>query len=146
MSGVAPKALLGNYNVFPGDLTDARSEDIMNALEAAYQDGFDVANMSLGGGAHGKQDLLTHVVDNLDQANMVVAVANGNAGPGLFTVESPGSAARALTAGASSVPHFVGAPVTFAGKTVGAATGDFKTVTAEPDRAARRRGRRPATR
>ena len=130
MSGVAPKALLGNYNVFPGDLTDARSEDIMNALEAAYQDGFDVANMSLGGGAHGKQDLLTKVVDNLDQANMVVAVSNGNDGPGLFTVGSPGSAARALSAGASSVPHFVGAPVTFASKTVGAATGDFKTVTA----------------
>jgi subtilisin family serine protease len=29
------------------------------------------------------------------------------------------------------VPHFVGAPVTFAGKTVGAATDDFKTVTAD---------------
>ena len=131
MSGVAPKALLGNYNVFPGDLTDARSEDIMNALEAAYQDGFDVANMSLGGGAHGIQDLLTHVVDNLDQANMVIATSNGNDGPGLFTVGSPGSAARALSAGASSVPHFVGAPVTFAGTTAGAATGDFKTVTAD---------------
>ena len=73
--------------------------------------------MSLGGGAHGVQDLLTHVVDNLDQANMVVAVAAGNDGPGLFTVESPGSAARALTAGASTVPHFVGAPVTVAGTT-----------------------------
>ena len=131
MSGVAPKALLGNYNVFPGDQEDARSEDILNALEAAYQDGFDVANMSLGGGAHGIQDLLTHVVDNLDRANMVVAISNGNEGPGLFTVGSPGSAARALSAGASSVPHFVGAPVTFGGKTVGAAAGDFKTVSAD---------------
>jgi len=128
MSGVAPRALLGNYNVFPGDLTNARSEDIMNALEAAYQDGFDVANMSLGGGAHGVQDLLTIAVDNLDQANMVVAVASGNSGPGLFTVESPGSAARALTAGASTVPHFVGAPVTAGSNTYGAATGDFAVV------------------
>jgi minor extracellular serine protease Vpr len=130
MSGVAPRALLGNYNVFPGGLTDARSEDIMNALEAAYQDGFDVANMSLGGGAHGFQDLLTVAVDNLDQANMVVAVAAGNSGPGLYTVESPGSAARALSAGASTVPHYVGAPVTAAGGTYGAATGDFATVDA----------------
>jgi subtilisin family serine protease len=128
MSGVAPRAMLGNYNVFPGDLTNARSEDIMNALEAAYQDGFDVANMSLGGGAHGVQDLLTIAVDNLDQANMVVAVAAGNSGPGLFTVESPGSAARALTAGASTVPHFVGAPVTAGTGTFGAATGDFAVV------------------
>ena len=128
ISGVAPRALLGNYNVFPATVENARSEDILDALEAAYADGFDVANMSLGGGAHGIQDLLTIAVDNLDQANMVVAVAAGNSGPGLFTVESPGSAARALTAGASTVPHFVGAPVTSAGTTVGAAAGDFATV------------------
>jgi subtilisin family serine protease len=95
MSGVAPRALLGNYNVFPGDVLDARSEDIVNALEAAYADGFDVANMSLGGtpgksGQLGFQDLLTVAVDNLDQANMVVAVAAGNSGPSHFTIESPG--------------------------------------------------------
>ncbi|MEO7339162.1 MAG: S8 family serine peptidase [Caldimonas sp.] len=131
MSGVAPRALLGNYNIFPGSLDNARSEDIMNALEAAYEDGFDVANMSLGGGSHGKQDLLTVAVDNLDLANMVVAVAAGNSGPGLYTVESPGSAARALSAGASSVGHFVGAPVTTSnGGTYGAASGDFATVSA----------------
>ena len=52
---------------------------------------------------------------------MVVAVAAGNSGPGLFTIESPGSAARALTAGSSSVPHFVGATVTAGGNTYGAA-------------------------
>ena len=129
VSGVAPKALLGNYNVFPGPVTNARSEDIMNALEAAYADGFDVANMSLGGGYHGVQDLLSVVVNDLDQAGMVVAVAAGNSGPGFSTVESPGAAARALTAGASSVPHFVGAPVTVAGNTYGAAAGEFATVT-----------------
>jgi subtilisin family serine protease len=131
ISGVAPRALLGNYNVFPADLASARSEDILNALETAYADGFDVANMSLGGGAHGIQDLLTIAVDNLDQANMVVAVAAGNSGPGHFTVESPGSAARALTAGASSVPHFVGAPVTNAGNTYGAAAGEFAVVSSD---------------
>jgi len=118
ISGVAPAAQLGNYNIFPGDVTDARSEDILNALEAAYADGMDVANMSLGGGAHGIQDLVTIAVDNLDVANMVVAVAAGNSGdgddpahpplpPGHFTVESPGSAARALTAGAFTVGHAV---------------------------------------
>lgn len=131
MSGVAPRALLGNYNIFPGALDNARSEDIVNALEAAYQDGFDVANMSLGGGSHGFQDLLTVAVDNLDQANMVVAVAAGNSGPGLFTVESPGSAARALTAGASTVGHFVGAPLSVGGSTYGVASGDFATVSSD---------------
>jgi subtilisin family serine protease len=131
MSGVAPRALLGNYNVFPGQVGSARSEDILNALEAAYADGFDVANMSLGGNANGVQDLLTIAVDDLDQANMVVAVAAGNEGPGHFTVSSPGSAARALTAGASTVPHFVGSPVTAAGATHGAAAGDFATVSTD---------------
>ena len=97
----------------------------MNALEAAYADGFDIANMSLGGGSHGIQDLLTIAVDNLDQANMVVAVAAGNSGPGYFTVESPGKAARALTAGASTVGHFIGAPVTVGGANYGAVAGDF---------------------
>jgi minor extracellular serine protease Vpr len=131
ISGVAPRALLGNYNIFPGKVVNARSEDIVNALEAAYADGMDVANMSLGGGAHGVQDLLTVAVDDLDQANMVVAVAAGNSGPGHFTVESPGSAARALTAGAATVPHFVGAPLTVGGATYGVAAGDFATVTAD---------------
>ncbi|HSW41681.1 MAG TPA: S8 family serine peptidase [Patescibacteria group bacterium] len=115
ISGVAPRALLGNYNVFPGTVASARSEDILNALEAAYADGMDIVNMSLGGGARGRQDLLTIAVDNLDQANMVVAVAAGNSGPGHFTVESPGSAARALTAGASTVNHQVANPITAVG-------------------------------
>ena len=130
MSGVAPKALLGNYNVFPGAVLNAREQDIFAALEAAYSDGFDVANMSLGGGYIGVQNLLMAAIDNLDKANMVVAVAAGNAGPGFQTIQSPGAAARALTAGASSVPHFVGAPVTASGHTYGAATGGFAVVAA----------------
>jgi minor extracellular serine protease Vpr len=129
ISGVAPRALLGNYNVFPGDVANARSEDIVNALEEAYEDGFDVANMSLSGGSSGNLDLLGVVVNNLDEANMVVAIAASNDGPGHYTVGSPGNAERALTAGASTVPHFVGAPVVISGTTYGAATGDFAVVT-----------------
>lgn len=125
MSGVAPRALLGNYNVFPGNVGNARSEDILNALEAAYADGFDVANMSLGGGARGIQDLLTIAVDNLDRANMVVTISNGNEGPGYRTVGSPGSAARGLTAGASSVGHFTYQVVTVGANSYRAVQGDF---------------------
>ena len=128
ISGVAPRALLGNYNVFPADVASARSEDILNALDAAYADGFDVANMSLSGDASGIQDLLTMAVNNLDLANMVVAVAAGNDGPGHFTMGSPSSAARALTAGASTVGHFIATPVTVGGITTAGVTGDFATV------------------
>jgi minor extracellular serine protease Vpr len=125
MSGVAPRALLGNYNVFPGTVGSARSEDILNALEAAYADGFDVANMSLGGGAKGIQDLLTVAVDNLDRANMVVSISNGNEGPGYRTVGSPGSAARGLTAGASSVGHALVHQLSVGALSVPAVKGEF---------------------
>src|SRR6187431_3038959 len=113
-SGVAPGAMLGNFNIFPGTLASARSEDILNALQRAYELGFDVANMSLGGGSNGVRDLLSQAVDRFDRAGMVSAIAAGNTGPGDETVESPGFAPRAITAGASSVGHFVGAPVTTA--------------------------------
>jgi minor extracellular serine protease Vpr len=142
ISGVAPAAQLGSYNIFPGDVTDARSEDILNALDAAYADGMDVANMSLGGGAHGIQDLLTIAVDNLDAANMVVAVAAGNEGdgddtahpplpPGHYTVGSPGSAARALTAGSFTVGHAVRSLVKQFGTFYASEDGDFAVPAAD---------------
>ncbi len=130
-SGVAPAARLGNFNVFPADVANARSEDIVDALEEAYERGFDVANMSLGGGQGGINDLLSHAVDNLDAANMVVAVAAGNDGPGFSTVSSPGIAPGALTAGAMTVGHFVGVEVTRGAVTARAAAGDFETVDAD---------------
>ena len=133
ISGVAPRALLGNYNIFPGQVDSARSEDILNALEAAYEDDFDVANMSIGGrpksGNLGIQDLVTVAIDNLDKADMVIAVAAGNAGPGFDTVESPGSAQRALTAGAASAPHYIATPVIVNGQGYGAISGEFAVIT-----------------
>ena len=132
-SGVAPRALLGNYNVFPGDTGSARSEDILDALEEAYADGFDVANMSLGGARNdgGGAFLLDNAIDNLDRANMVVAVAAGNEGPGYFTVHYPGAAPRALTAGASTVGHGVVNTVIVAGTSYEAVVGDFAEITSD---------------
>ena len=131
-SGVAPGAQLGSYNIFPGDVENARSEDILNALQAAANDGMDVINMSIGGGYHGLQDLGTMAVDNLDRAGIVVAVAAGNSGPGYMTVESPGSAERALTAGAASVGQYIGLPIIANGERVaGAAIGDFPVPTSD---------------
>ncbi len=125
-SGVAPGAQLGSYVVFPGDVESARTEDIANAMEAAFKDGMDVINLSLGGNAHGNQDLGTVMIDNLDKAGVVMAVSAGNEGPGYMTIGSPGSAERALTAGASSVGHYVGLPIKNGGSevTVGA-IGDY---------------------
>jgi minor extracellular serine protease Vpr len=133
MSGIAPGAWLGNYNVFPGDVLSARSEDILNAVDAAVEDGMDVLNLSLGGTFHGNQDLLALGLDNAVDAGVVVAVAAGNSGPGQRTLESPGRARKIITVGGSTNQHFVGQPFTYpagGGTTVGAAVGDFDPLPA----------------
>src|SRR5947199_7374175 len=128
MSGIAPGAWLGNYNVFPGGVLDARSEDILNAVDAAIEDGMDVLNLSLGGSFHGNNDLLAIGLENGTEAGVVVAVAAGNSGPGQGTLQSPGRARKIITVAASTNKHFVGQPVTYpasGGTTIGAAVGDF---------------------
>jgi subtilisin family serine protease len=131
MSGIAPGAFLGNYNVFPGGVLNARSEDILNAVDAAVADGMDVLNLSLGGSYHGNDDLLAIGLDNAVDAGVIVAVAAGNSGPGPGTLESPGRARKVITVGASTNQHFVGQPFTYpagGGTTIGAAVGDFPAL------------------
>ena len=136
MSGIAPGAWLGNYNVFPGDVLNARSRDILRAVEAAVEDGMDVLNLSLGGTAIGAEDddLLAVGLNNAVSAGVVVAVAAGNSGPGARTLESPGRASKVITVGASTNQHFVGQPFTYpagGGTTIGAAVGDFDPLPAQ---------------
>jgi minor extracellular serine protease Vpr len=138
MSGIAPGAWLGNYNVFPGSVLNARSEDILNAVDAAIADGMDVLNLSLGGspgksapGTAAGIDVLSIGLDNAVDAGLVVAVAAGNSGPGAKTVESPGRAPKVITAGASTNQHFIGEPFTYpsrGGTTIGSAVGDFPAL------------------
>jgi subtilisin family serine protease len=137
MSGIAPGAWLGNYNVFPDHVNEsrhgARSEDILNAVDAAIEDGMDILNLSLGGGYHGNNDLLAIGLDNAVDAGVVVAVAAGNDGPGQGTLQSPGRARKVITVAASTNQHFVGQPLTYpagGGTTIGAAVGDFDPLPA----------------
>lgn len=137
ISGVAPGVTLHDYNVFPGYGSgfvafggSAFSHDIARALEDAVDDGMDVVNLSLGGGIQGPHDLLAEAVNATAEAGVVPAVSAGNSGPGAGTIGSPGNALGALTAGASTNPHFIGIPftaTTAAGSVSGgAALGDFK--------------------
>ena len=114
-SGVAPGATLFDYNIFPGFGGgfiafggSAFSPDICRAIEDSLVDGMDVINMSIGGQVQGPHDFLADCTQGAVDAGLVAAVAAGNSGPGGSTVESPGTAAGALTAGASTNPHFVG--------------------------------------
>src|SRR5262249_21892766 len=111
MSGIAPGAWLGNYNVFPDHVNEsrhgARSEDILNAVDAAIEDGMDVLNLSLGGSYRGNNDLLSHGLDNAVEGGVVVAVAAGNSRPGQGTLESPGRARKGITGRAGKKQQFV---------------------------------------
>jgi subtilisin family serine protease len=136
MSGMAPGAWLGNYNVFPGDVLSASDRDILRAVEAAVADGMDVLNLSLGGTATSTEenDLLAVGLNNAVSAGLVVAVAAGNSGPGKETLESPGIASKVITVGGSTNQHFVGQPFTYpagGGTTIGAAVGDFDPLPAQ---------------
>ena len=132
MSGIAPGVTLHDYNVFPGYGAgyiafggSAFSHDIIAAVEKAVNDGMDVINLSLGGSVQGPHDTLAEAINAAVDAGTIAAVAAGNSGPGILTVESPGNAANAITAGASANPHYLGITVTTNAATYGAALGDF---------------------
>lgn len=152
LSGVAPRAFLGNYNVFPNSAASARSTEIIAAIEDSVIDGMDVINMSLGGTiailgvgtgltAPNDVDALVIASNNAAEAGVVVAIAAGNSGPGASTITSPGIARNAITSGASTNPHFVGQPVSVTGpgnvaadlQNFGAATGDFNIFASQTE-------------
>jgi len=118
VSGVAPRAYLGNYRVL--DNNGSGSDDLIAAgLEEAARDGFDVANMSLGAAATTGFDLLSQAVERAVAIGMVVVVAAGNAGTAgtddQMTIDSPGIAPSAITVASITNAHFVGAAALVSG-------------------------------
>ncbi len=111
ISGVAPRAYLGNYRVL--DRNGSGPDDaIASAIEAAVSDGFDVLSLSLGGTAGSSLDFLARTVENAVAAGRVVTVAAGNSGNGgtddEASVKSPGIAPSAITVAASTNSHLAG--------------------------------------
>jgi len=116
LSGVAPRAYLGNYRVFniPTPLGFvANTPEIAAAFEFAVRDGMDVINFS-GGGSESEpaNDAMLDVVRNVAAAGVVPVIAAGNDRDdlGLGTVGSPGTAPAGITVAASSNTH-VFAPI-----------------------------------
>ncbi len=125
VTGIAPKAYLGNYKVFGSPGINDFSDDlaIIRGLEAALADGMDIVSMSLGqsavwaptdrGTICGKTgqtacDIQVEAVENAIRAGMVVVASAGNDGdvggkiPTLNSISSPGSAPSAITVGATT--------------------------------------------
>jgi minor extracellular serine protease Vpr len=108
LSGIAPKAYLGNYRVFSlptpaGDI--AESPEIAAAFEQAVKDGMDVINFSGGGpAAEPLNDVLIAATNNVAAAGVVPVIAAGNDRDdfGLGSTGSPGTAPDAITVAAVS--------------------------------------------
>jgi minor extracellular serine protease Vpr len=116
LSGVAPRAWLGNYRVFnvPAPLVGgdfAETPQIVAAFESAVSDGMNVINFS-GGGPESDpaQDAMIPVIHNVAAAGVVPVIAAGNDRDdfGMGTVGSPGSAPDAITVAAVTSDHYFG--------------------------------------
>jgi subtilisin family serine protease len=115
LSGVAPRAWLGNYRVFsvPDPLTKsdccvANTPEIIKAFEAAVADGMDVINFSGGGTqADPASDALVQAVANVAKAGVVPVISAGNDRElfGLGTVGSPSTAPDAISVAAVTNSH-----------------------------------------
>ena len=103
ISGVAPKAFLGNYKVFPDDSTGAQEDWIISAIDDAFTDGMNVINLSLGSSValRPADDLLAQAVENATAGGVIVTVSAGNAGSDPNTIASPGVAPDAITVGST---------------------------------------------
>jgi subtilisin family serine protease len=109
ISGVAPKAYIGNYKVLtiPDGAfgLNGNSAEIVAGIEAAVRDGMDVINLSLGEAEiDPSRDIVARALDGAAAAGVVPVVAAGNdfEDLGAGSVTSPGSSERAITAAAEN--------------------------------------------
>jgi minor extracellular serine protease Vpr len=141
ITGVAPKAFLGNYKVFgsPGVLGYTYRSAWIQALTDAVNDGMDIVTLSLSEGdpayfgpldtgsacLDDQCDVGAQWVENTTRLGTLVVVAAGNGGNLGFrsvthdALTSPGTAPSALTVGASANSHLVYQPVRVNGGSLG---------------------------
>ena len=112
LSGIAPRAWIGNYRVFntpvPTGGDDAFTPQIVQAFESAVSDGMNVINFSGGGPeADPSSDALIEATDNVAAAGVVPVISAGNDRDefGLGSVGSPSNAPAAISVAAASNLH-----------------------------------------
>ena len=124
-TGIAPKVYLGSYKVI-SNIAPATEDVAVQALNDAFNDGFDIANVSLGvlattgpldtGAACGNPsgvpcDLLATTAEKVAQGGMVIAVAVGNDGysgqqyPTYNLISSPANAPSVIAVGGTLNDH-----------------------------------------
>jgi subtilisin family serine protease len=111
LSGIAPRAQLGNYKALsvPSQFgLNGNAPELAAAVEAAVKDGMDVINLSLGEPEiEPSRDVVVRALNAAADAGVVSTIAAGNEFDefGFGSIGSPGSAAKAITAAASTGGH-----------------------------------------
>jgi subtilisin family serine protease len=107
VSGVAPRAYIGNYKVLtvptPDVGLDGNSPEIVKGIDAAVADGMNVINLSLGEPEVDLgRDIVVKAIDAAADAGVIPVIAAGNDFDefGYGSVASPGDAPKALTVAA----------------------------------------------
>jgi len=146
ITGVAPRAYVGNYKIFgsPGVNDYTFGSAFLKAIEDAFLDGMDVVSVSFGspalygpldrGAACGSSDpnavcdIRADAVENAVSKGMTVVVSAGNSGdastfwsPTFSAIDSPGTAPSAITVGATTNAHYFSQSVRVPGDDVPAA-------------------------
>jgi subtilisin family serine protease len=112
LSGIAPRAYLGNYKALTIPTTgfglNGNVPELAAAVEAAVRDGMDVINLSLGEPeVDPGRDVLAQALNSAADAGVAstVAAQNDFGEFGFGSVGSPASAVKTITAGASTGGH-----------------------------------------
>jgi subtilisin family serine protease len=110
ISGVAPRAYLGNYKALTVPTADygldGNSPEIAKAIDQAVADGMNVINLSIGEPeVQPRRDIVVKALDNAAAAGVVPVVAAGNDfdSAGYGSVGSPANTPAAITAAASTM-------------------------------------------
>ncbi|MGG5255190.1 S8 family serine peptidase [Neobacillus sp. SM06] len=101
IKGVAPDAKIIAYRALgPGG--SGTTEQVLAAIEQAIKDKVDIVNLSLGDEINGPDLPISLALNRAVDKGMIAVAAAGNAGPNNWTVGSPGTAAKAISVGAST--------------------------------------------
>jgi subtilisin family serine protease len=110
ISGVAPKAYLGNYKAYTVPTADygldGNAPEVAKAIDQAVADGMNVINLSIGEPeVEPRRDIVVKALDNAAAAGVVPVVAADNDYDvaGLGSILSPGNAPAAITVAASTM-------------------------------------------
>ncbi|MDG1595504.1 S8 family serine peptidase, partial [Bacillus cereus] len=102
IKGVAPNASILAYRVM-NDGGTGTTDDIIQGIERAIQDGADVLNLSLGQDLNVPDQPVTLTLERAAKLGVTAVVSNGNDGPKPWSVDAPGNASSVISVGASTV-------------------------------------------